>query len=220
MVARPRPARRPAHAGDQAHGPGSAADAVHGARLRGDPPRRRPLERRRDPDAARGVGRDHELRRRPRPEQRRRRGRVARGGGLRPVRRGAHGQRRQRRHPVHFDLRAQRPRRRLAVLRRQAALVRTARALGRGVASRDRARGGRRRLQRRPDRRRCLGCRPSPRRDPRLAAGACRVRGAARARPRGRLSAHAIRTPGATRGGTTAPACSTRTTGCGSTTCC
>ena len=54
-----------------------------------------------------------------RPRRRRR-------GGLRPVRRGADGRRDERRHPGRQHLRPERPDRRLAVLRRQARLVRAA----------------------------------------------------------------------------------------------
>ena len=77
----------------------------------------------------------------------------------------------------------------------------------------------RRRPQRRPDRRRRLGRRGRPRRDARLRTRARGVPGAARRRawstPTGR--AHASRA--ASPGGTTGPACSTRTSACGSTTC-
>ena len=52
------------------------------------------------------------------------------GGGLRPVRRGADGVRRLRRHPRRQPVRPERPGRRLAVLRGQAALVRARRRAG------------------------------------------------------------------------------------------
>ena len=104
--------------------------------------------------------RRHELRRRAGARQRVRAARVGcRRGGLRPVRRGADGAPR----PwagirVVQPLRAERPGRRIAVLRRQARLVRAAAALARrDEPTRGDAARARRRPQRRADRRSTSG---------------------------------------------------------------
>ena len=84
-------------------------------------------------------------------------------------------------------LRAERPDRRIAVLHRQARLVRAAGALDpRGCRYERAARPGRR-PQRRPDRHGCLGCRRGPRRHARLRARAGRLPGAARPRAHRRV---------------------------------
>ena len=93
-----------------------------------------------------------------RDSTRRGRGRGLRGR-LRPVRRGADGLRRVRRRPGREPVRAERPGRRLAVLRGQAALVRAAPALAGRDAGARRAAAPRRRLQRDPGATRTSGAR-------------------------------------------------------------
>ncbi len=70
-----------------------------------------------------------------------------------------------------------------------------------------------RRPQRRADRRRRVGRRGGPRRHARLRARASRLPGAARPGSGRRLPRSATTSPAASRGGTTAPGCSTRTSG-------
>ena len=222
VVARPRPARRAAHAGDQAHRPGSAADAVHGCAAT-----RCSTTARAAGTASRSLTRlgasdvDHQLRRRPGPEQRRRRGRVAVaeedfdpfdearmvsavGGGIRFVR-----------------------------STRPTAASSTRRSMSASCAGTSGCALGRRSRDPGPSRWWSAATttsprptpmsgmpRPSPRRHPRspperAAFGALLEQGLVDGYRRDQIA-----TPGATRGGTTAPACSTRTTGCGSTTCC
>ena len=106
----------------------------------------------------------------------------------------------------------------LAVLRGQARLVRAAGALGRRSED-GRGPGPRRRSQRGPDRGRRLGRGGRARRHARLRAGASRLSRAARTSAWSTATGPSIRSAVASRGGTTGPACSTRTSGCGSTTC-
>ncbi len=146
------------------------------------------------------------------------RGRGDRRGRLRPVRRGADDRRDRGRAAGREPVRAERPGRRFAVLRRQAGLVRAARALDpRDDVARRRGRAGRR-PQRRADRRRRVGRRRGPRRDPRLGTRAGGLPGPARHRACPTRIAPGTTSRAASRGGTTGPACSTRTSGCGSTT--
>ena len=125
-----------------------------------------------------------------------------------------------RRRPGRLRLRAQRPDRRLHLLRGQARLVRPPRPLAR--------RGGRD-----PSEPLVLGGdlnvapadidvwdpRGLPRRHARLGAGAEGLRAPPASGASSTSTASSIRSPSATPGGTTAPATSTRTTGCASTTC-
>ena len=143
-VAGARGAGRPAHPGDEARRRRRAGDALRDGRLRPGPPRRGSLERRRDRRPP-GLGVDG---RRSRTSATAPSATAAPGrpcswrGGLRPVGRGADGVgagrpgRRAGGVPDRQPLRPERASRRLAVLRRQAALVRAARAL----AGRDRRR--------------------------------------------------------------------------------
>ena len=119
-------------------------EAFRDGGLRAGPPRRGALERRgdRQPRAAStDVVTNFGEPLRPRADPRRRRRRAAR--------RGAHDRGDVRRRSRREPLRAQRPRRRLAVLRGQARLVRAARALAARSARARGAAGDRRRLQRR-----------------------------------------------------------------------
>ena len=116
-------------------------------------------------------------------------------------------------------LRAQRPHGRLALLRREARLVRSPRALARGVGRSRRAAGAGRRPQRRAQRRGRVGSARLPRRHARVAARARGLRAALRAWGLEDAYRRHHPEPGATPGGTTAPATSTRTSACASTTC-
>ena len=121
-----------------------------------------------------------------------RRGRGQRGR-LRPVRRGADGVRGVRRDPVRLPLRAERARRRVAVLRGQAALVRAGPSLARRDPPAGRAARHRRGLQRDAGARGRLERGPGPRRDPRVAAGARGAGPAPRVGAGGRLPVAAAR---------------------------
>ncbi len=77
----------------------------------------------------------------------------------------------------------------------------------------------RRRLQHRPDRCRCLGSECRARRHPRVARRARRVRASPRSGAWWTRTDSSTTSRAASRGGTTGRACSTRTSGCGSTTC-
>ena len=194
------------------------------ARLRAGPPRRRPLERRRhrDPAAARDRRRRHQLRRRAGPQQRPRRRRATSRGGLQPVRRGADARAPSvDGHPLRQPLRAQRPRRRLAVLRRQARAGTSGSRAGSTRRAIRRAARRRRRLEHRADRRRRLGraapstAAPTSRQPEREAFAALLELGARRRLPVAPAGAGPLHA-----GGTTGPATSTRTWACASTTCC
>ena len=153
-----RRAGHPADAGDQADRRRRAGHGLRDGRLPARPPRRGALERRghRGPERAGDRRRRHELRRRAGPRLGSGRGgrRDGQRGGLRPVRRGADARRDRRRDPDREPLRAERPGRRLAVLRRQAGLVRAAGALDpRAMPTPSGAARPGRRPQRRPDRR-------------------------------------------------------------------
>ena len=186
-MARPRQAGRALDAGDQARGRGRAGRDVRAGRLRARPPRRRPLERRGD----REPGRHRRGRQQLRPA-------VARAGharrtGRRAARRGPDDLGGLRRRPRGEPLRAERTLARLALLSGQARVVRAARPLARRITEPGRAPGARRRLQHRARRRRRVGPRGLPRRDPRLGARAAGLRQAPRLGARRHLSPPAAR---------------------------
>ena len=176
MVAGTGRARRAAHAGDQARRRRRAGPPLPDAGLRPPPPRRGALERRGDRQPRRDRGRRDELRRRVR-SQFRPRSRGARRRRLRSAGRSPDGVGRLRRRSRGKHLRTERPRGRFHVVRGQAALVRSTRALARGDPGPFRAAADRRRLQRGPRGRRRLERGRSPRRHARLGAGARRLPG-------------------------------------------
>ena len=212
-----RRARRPAHAGDEAHRRRRPGPPVPDARLRAPPPRRGALERRGDREPGGDHGRRDELRRWARPQLRAGRHRSGRSR-LRPRHGGADGERRLWRRSHGKRIRTERAGRRLPLVRGQAALVRAAGALaGRDAGPGEPARH-RRRLQRRAHRRGRLERGGGPRRDARLGTGAGRVPGPARDWGLPTRGGRRTRTSAASRGGTTGPATSSATRGCGSTT--
>ena len=208
-----RAARRPPHAGDQARGRRRPAARLPDRRLRGRPPRRGAV--RNGVAIASRCGIDGVVTNfgQPLPPalDRRPRRRALRGS--------ADDRRHLRRRAGGVRVRAQRPRGGIDVLRRQARVVRPALGLAAGGATpRDPlVLGGR--PQRRPRRPRRLGPERLPRRHPRLAAGAGGLRAALPTGGSSTCTARSTPSPGATRGGTTARACSTRTSACASTTC-
>ena len=230
VVAGARRARRPAHAGDEALRRRRAADDLPDGRLPARPPRRGPLERRRD--RRRGTA--------SRSTSRSRTSATGRSATAAPARRrtleeedfNPFDEARMLSRPRHAagrrpdadrePVRAERPRRRLAVLRRQAALVRTGPALARRDPRPEGVAAHRRRPERRADGRATSGT-------------AARVHGGTHVSGQGargvpepaRLGPprHLPRPPARRRaagspGGTTGPATSTRTSACASTTSC
>ena len=213
-MARAGRARRPADAGDEARRRGRAGDAVRDGRLRARPPRRGPLERRRDREPGRAGRRATSSRTsatgrsatsspgRRRPSARTTSTRSTRRGWCRAV---------VRRRPRRQPLRAERPGRRLAVLRGQAALVRAARAAGstrRASPDEPLVLGGDYNVRRRPTRR--VG------REAKAHGGTHVSRAGAGGAPTlldwGLVDAYRSRprrARAASRGGTTGPACST-----------
>ena len=182
-----RRARRPAHAGDEAHRRRRSGPPVPDAGLRAPPPRRGALERRGDREPGGDRGCRHQLRRRARPQLRAGRHRSGRSR-FRPRHGGPDGERRLWRRSRGKRIRTKRAGRRFAVVCRQVALVRAPWSLARRDPGSGRRARDRRRLQRGPDRRGRLGCGESARRDPRLGAGAGRVPRAAGLGARGHLA--------------------------------
>ena len=199
------PARRRLHAGDEAGRHRLPGDGLRRPRLRGGPPRRGAVERRRHPQ--------------PRRARRRRSTGFGDGDARRP--RGAAAHRHLRRRAGDERLRAQRPRPRPRALPVQARAGSSG-CVGHLDAVADPATpvalcGD---FNIAPDRPRRVGPGRRPRRHPREPA---RARGAAAASSTGAsptCSATATPTPSAcSRGGTTGPATSTRASACASTSC-
>ena len=225
-MARARRAGRPADAGDQAHRRRRAGDGVRDGRLPAGPPRRGPLERRghRGPGRAADRRRGHELRRRAGPRLGAGRASAADVDrrGLRPVRRGPDG--RGDRATASGVVSLYAPNGRVVgspVLHGQAAPGSSGWRAG-SRESRDRLAtplvlGGD--LNVAPTDADVWDADAGAWRHARLRAGARGLPRAPATRPGRRLPVRPRGAAADSRGGTTGRACSTRTSGCGSTTC-